>query len=190
MGSPVELLSLRIIWDRNVIPLRHNDLGFHQLHISPEPGHPFGRKGLAIATAWQQISTRTAGGLLLLDGDVVIDPADLAAMHAALSSDPESVWTAPTRLWPISTKRATWVWGHKTGMPEGEQQGDPGDTDPRFRFSFCFTYLPRRLVDHCIKQGMRTWAYPHCDMRTHQHAARQGFKVRIVPDCWPTHLNY
>lgn len=192
---PAELLCLRIIWDRQVIPLPHNELGFHQLHVSPEPAYPFGRKGLALASAWQQIGTATTAGMLLLDGDVVIDPHDLAAMHAAINKDPEGVWTAPVRLWRSAMREAGggWIWSHLTGFPRDQAHLDEWDEHKDFRFSFCFTYLPRHLIVAAIKAspGLKTWAYPHCDMRMHQLAARRRVPVRIVRDgCTPKHLNY
>lgn len=191
--KPAELLCVRIIWDRQVIPLPHKDLGFHQLHVPPEPGRPFGRKGLALQAAWEQITTPTTAGMLLLDGDVMIDPHDLAVMHKAINSDPARVWTAPVKLWRAAMREAGggWIWSHMTAFPRDQGQNDDWDEHELFRFSFCFTYLPRRLLEAAVRSGLKTWAYPHCDMRMHQLAARLDIPVQIVRDgCTPKHGNY
>jgi hypothetical protein len=174
-----EIVQVRIDWDRTAIPLRAR--GFHILHIGPEPGWPFGRKGRALAGAWRQLSTPTADGMLLLDGDVAVDPLDLAAMRAAIDAEPTAVHVAPARLWPVSTGQRAWIWGHgRTRF----SQDDPDDPDV---FGFSFTYLPRALIEGC---ALDRWAFPGVDRRVHQRAAALGIPVRVVRGCWPKHLNY
>jgi hypothetical protein len=190
--ADASLLCLRIDWNRTAVqwPGLHY-FPFHHLCVDPEPGYPFGRKGLALATAWQQLAAKDTDGLLLLDGDVAIDPADLAAMYGAINSARQIVHTAPVKLWPRSTKwRTSWVWGHMTGMPPEQGQDDLGDEHPGYRFSFCFTYLPRELVAAAIRAGLRQWQYPHCDEKVHQLAARMTMPVRLVRGATPKHLNY
>ena len=177
-----DIVCVRLDWDRTAIPLR---LGrFHDLHVAPEPGWPFGRKGLALAGAWRQLATPAAAGMLLLDGDVAADPADRDAMLAAIDAEPEAVHAAPVRLWPVSTHLPRWVWGHGRGGYGTEDTDDP-DT-----FTFCFTFLPRALISGCLRAGLAEWAYPHVDRNTCEQARALGIPVRVVRDAYPVHLNF
>lgn len=170
---------VRLDWDRTAIPLRLR--GFYTLHIAPEPGHPFGRKGLALAGAWRQLSTPAAAGMLILDGDVAADPVDLAAMLAAIHREPESVCTAPARLWPVSTKASGWTWSH------GRHRFTQEDVDDPDLFGFCFTYLPRPL---CELPALARLAYPNVDRTVMLAARRMKIPVRVVRGAHVTHLNY
>ena len=164
----------------------------------PEPEHPAGRKGLLLARIWQTLATPRSDGMLILDGDCVIDPADYAAMIAEACTGPEAVWTAPVRLWPRSTGFRYWVWGHREllagrdPLPSGEEtrriwQADISDPD---MFTFCFTYLPRVLVEACIKAGMAGWVYPHVDEGTWRTALEEDIPVRVARrGCAPKHTN-
>lgn len=44
--TPVEFMFLRVIWDAHHIkfPLRITGANIKELHVQPEPAHPFGRK--------------------------------------------------------------------------------------------------------------------------------------------------
>jgi hypothetical protein len=195
MAEPPDVLFLRLHGPGAIVAnMPDRWWPFHDLHILREPAAPFGRKGLAIAAAWADLADkgpqRTAG-LVLLDCDVVIDPWDYSAMCAAINADPGIVHTAPVLIWPKSTKRPRAIWSHKTGFPQEEAERDDGpDTDPRYRFSNCFTYMPRALVEACVKANMRAWKYPGVDMRMHQLGAKLGVPVHVVRGCTPKHLNW
>lgn len=177
-----ELVCLHVNWDRTALPVRLPD--FHELHIGPEPGFPAGRKGLALAGAWRQLSGSTTDGLLLLDGDVAADVLDLAAMRAAIHSQPGVVHTAPVRLWPKSTNRDGWIWGH---WGDGPSQV----SDPRpWRFSFCFTYVPRAVIEQAVADGLDGWAFPWVDREMSCAARAAGVPVHVVPGCTPKHLHF
>jgi hypothetical protein len=177
------VVMVRLDWDRTAPP-RICPRGFYACHVDPEPGHPFGRKGLQLAAAWDTLAGPAVAGMVILDGDVAIDPQDLAAMLAAIELEPGAVHVAPVRLWPASTKQARWVWGHGRG---GFSRDDPDDPDT---YGFSFTYLPRRLVEACIRAGLHEWAYPHVDARARQVSQRMGLAVRVVRAASPKHLNY
>jgi hypothetical protein len=180
-----ELCSVRVEWDRQA-PACPLPPTFHRIRVLPEPGWPLGRKGLALAGAWQQMAGPNTDGMLILDGDVAIDPLDLAAMRAAIHDEPRSVLTAPARLWPASTNLPEWSWAH-WGTPGQSQVLDPG---PVTRFSFCFTWLPRRLIHACMAAGLDIWTFPRVDQLVSQEAVRQRIPVRLVAGCWPKHLHY
>src|SRR5690242_10659791 len=111
-----EIVCVRMNWDRTALPqpiARH----YYDMHVSPEPGYPFGRKGLVISAAWRQLASRNASGLLILDGDVAIDPEDHAAMLRAVDERPQLVHVAPVKIWPKSTKRSAWTWSHWRDEP-------------------------------------------------------------------------
>jgi hypothetical protein len=190
--SAPDLLQLRIIWDRAAIALPFS-MRFHSLHVAPEPGYPFGRKGLQLATAWKHLAAPHTAGMLVADGDVAFDHQDLNDMYQAINLDASCVWTAPIKLWPVSTKRTRWVWSHLLEWPDEQAQVDNrGDTDPDFTFSFCFTYMPRRLIDAVIGRGqLRTVQYPHVDQTCMEWARKLSVPVRIVRGhCSPKHMNY
>jgi hypothetical protein len=174
---------VRLVWDRAAVEQRISRR-FYTVYVDPLPGYPLGRKGLQLATAWRTLSKRDTAGLVILDGDVAIDPRDVAAMLAAVELDPLAVHVAPVRLWPVSTKQDRWIWGH--GQTRFSRD-DPDDVD---MFGFSFTYLPRRLVEACISEGMAEWAYPHVDEYTRRRARALGIRGRVVRAATPKHMNY
>jgi hypothetical protein len=177
-----EIVCIRVDWDRKAIPLRI--VRYHAVHVLPEPGYPFGRKGLALAGAWRQLSGPKMDGMLILDGDVAIDPLDHAVMFTAIGDEPDAVQVAPVKLWPISTHRKSWVWGH--GQGDYSQLGmDEPDV-----FTFSYTYLPRALIEACIEAGMEDWTYPGVDRHVSEVARESGIPVRVVWDASPKHLNF
>jgi hypothetical protein len=124
-------------------------------------------------------------GMLILDGDVAVDPLDTSTMMRAIGANPDIVHTAPVRIWPVSTKRGHWVWAHSKGGKSQE------DTDEPNRFSFGFTYLPRALIESCIEAGLRSWTYPHVDLNMSKRAVELGMRITVVRDgCSPKHCNY
>jgi hypothetical protein len=159
--------------------------------VDPEPEYPAGRKGLVLTNFWKQMSSETDQGLLVVDGDVVLDPEDFAAMHAACWEKPDEVHVAPVRLWPISTGLEAPIWGH------GHDLYGVGFDEPITRFSLCCTYLPSALLWDCILSAgpianldnMHLWIYPDVDKSISKVAAK-GYKVNIVENCKPKHLNF
>jgi hypothetical protein len=177
-----DLVQVRIDWNDTAIPLRLP--GFHTVHIAPEPAHPFGRKGLALAGAWQQLAQNHADGMLIADGDVAVDLLDLAAMRAAIHVEPRNVHIAPVRLWPVSYSAPSWVWAHWETDASQELADNPR------RFSFCFTYLPARLITSCLRAGLASWTFPHVDRRVSLQARKDSIPVQVVEGCSPKHLHF
>ena len=175
------VLMLRLIWNHECVPL--NLHGFKDTYIDPEPEYPSGRKGLVIARQWKQLS-EDAVGLVLLDGDVVIDPYDNAVMGDAVTAEPAAVHVAPVKIWPRSTKYDGWRWGH--GVDGYTQQG----VEIINTFTFNFTYLPRELVDICILNGMEEWTYPHVDRNVVKLAQAIPTPVRLVQGIEAKHVNF
>lgn len=181
-----EIVCVRSVWDHTGLPApRFPGVRLHELHYGPEPGWPFGRRGLALATAWQQLE-QGAAGMLVIDADVAFDPCDMKAMLEAVKLEPGAVHLAPIRLWPASTMRSSWVWGHHSGMPGQllEVLEDPT------AWTFSFTYLPRRLIEACDRAGWSRWTFPAVDTRVAGVAAAVDIPVRVVPDCWPKHCHF
>jgi len=177
-----QVVLVRVCWDRQ--PMPRCPAGFFTVHVNPVSGHPFGRKGLQLAAAWDILKTPDAAGMVILDGDVAIDPQDLAHMLAAIEGEPGAVHVAPVRLWPASTKLERWVWGHGKGR---FSRDDPDDPD---RFGFSFTYLPRRLIAAVVTAGLRSQEYPQVDGFVSGVARRRSVPVRVVRGAHPCHLNY
>jgi hypothetical protein len=177
------IACVRVDWDRTAIPLRHAR-HFYRLAVDPSPEYPFGRKGLALDRAWRHLSGPSTDGMLILDGDVAIDPYDHQVMTGCIHDEPASVWTAPARLWPVSTRAGAWHWAHWSLEPGQELE----EWAPFF--SFCFTYLPRRLIEACQRRGLASWAYPSVDARVSEVARQLHIVARATPGIEVKHLNY
>ena len=177
-------LRLRVIWN-NQIPVTPF-MGFRDLHVNPEPSFPFGRKGLCLIRAWEELGPPNgAPGMLILDGDVAIDPHDSKVMHECIYTNTECIWVAPVRLWPVSHLGQEWTWGHgKNG------QFTQDDIDDPEMFSFSFTYLPDILCDALGPAGACDWAYPQVDLFTWELAANMGIKAQVVRNCYPKHMHW
>jgi hypothetical protein len=178
----------RLLWDGHHIkfPLHLAGVNMKDLHVAPETSAPFGRKGLALASAWAQLVDPDMGGMLILDGDVVIDPYDYVQMYAAIQKDPAAVHIAPVRLWPVSKNDLDgWAWGHcRDGQFTQEMT-----LDPDF-FSFNFTYVPRRVIELAVKAGLKNWQYPQVDRFMSRTARQAGVTMSVVTACRPKHLHY
>lgn len=179
------VVFVRVVWDRQAIPLHLPGVRMFDLHIGPEPGWPYGRKGAALAGAWRQLGTRQCTGMLIMDADVAIDPLDASVMLQAIGQAPDVVHTAPIRLWPESTQRPSWVWGHWDADGPSQQLCDAPTS-----FSFGLTYLPRRAIDRAIRDGLERWTFPGVDGRMSRAAAAAGCPVRVTGNCWPKHLHF
>lgn len=178
------VIMIRLIWDRTALPGLCPP-GFYATHVIPSDEFPYGRKGLVVASAWEQLQSPAIAGLVILDGDVAIDPQDRRAMLDAVEEEPKVVHVAPVRLWPVSTKAPGWVWGHGKGGLFNQQDHDDPDM-----FGFGFTYLPRRLMTACIAAGMEEWTYPGVDRRTANQARKMKLPVRVVRGASPKHINF
>lgn len=177
------VLMVRIIWNHEFIPLPRLE-GFKNLYIEPTADYPAGEKGKALACAWEELTQANTSGIVMLDGDTVIDPLDSAIMGDSITEMPNAVHVAPVRLWPHSTKFSTWVWAHGIG---NYTQADVEEID---MFTFNFTYLPRSLMETCIHRGMKTWRYPHVDHRVVDVARETLTPMKLVKNCYPKHLNF
>lgn len=186
--TPVEVILVRVdasALGQQLVPLGRLPGRWHTLRLTPEPDWPFGRKGLALLRTWQQIQmSRQEAGMVILDGDVAIDPVDYQAMMGSITREPGAVHAAPVRLWPRSTQWKAWTWAHHRGEPSQNDCDDPTV------FSFSFTYLPRALIEGCGRAGMAKWTFPTCDSKVTQIAAQLHLPVRVVRDAHPTHLHY
>ena len=181
-------MFLRLIWDGHHIkfPLRIAGVNMKDLHVAPETSAPFGRKGLALASAWAQLAEPDMTGLLILDGDVVIDPCDYIHMYAAIQQEPTAVHIAPVKLWPISKNDlGGWSWGHCKDNNFTQEM----TLDPDF-FAFNFTYVPRRVIDLAVKAGLKNWQFPHVDQGMSRVARQAGVRMRVVEACQPKHVHY
>jgi hypothetical protein len=195
-SGQLNLICVKVCWE-GTPKVPSLDAPFHDIWVRREAQYPKGRKGLVMASTWKQMASLTDEGYLTVDADVAIDPVDLNTMIQHVASDRESVWVSRVKLWPVSTHFPTWVWGHRKAIPDGIT--DPQeimrlwqqDVDDPDYWTFCFTYLPRALMEAAIKAGLRTWHYPNVDKNMHELAKAKGFKVRVVRgDCFPKHINF
>lgn len=173
------VICVRVNWDRTALPYRPAG-NWYDVHVSPEPGYPAGRKGLQLAGAWAQYAGRDITGMVIMDGDVVADPEDIREMLNAIHVAPRSVWTAWARLWrPVDgvDPWPGWVWGHWARNPSQDRL--EASYTPR-RFSFCLTYLPRHLIEDCRRNGLENWTFPHVDRRVAARAEALDIPVGVV----------
>jgi hypothetical protein len=181
-------LFLRVIWDAHKIrfPLDIVGANIKELHVVPEPSHPFGRKGMAIAGAWKQLQEPDMSGILLLDGDVLIDPYDYIHMLAAIYQEPTAAHIAPVKLWPISKGDLDgWAWGHCRNNNFSQEM----ELNPDF-FAFNFTYVPRKAIELAIARGLKSEQFPHVDQFVSRAARDAGIRMHVVEACQPKHLHY
>src|SRR5512146_2566976 len=94
-AAAVNLICVKVAWRGQTVASLEQP--FHLIEVNPEPAHPKGRKGLVLASAWRQMANDKDVGMLIVDGDVVIEPTDLSTMIGHVLSDVRAVWTAPTR---------------------------------------------------------------------------------------------
>jgi hypothetical protein len=181
-----EKLNFRIVWDRHDFPQQMNR-HFYSLQVEPSAQHPFGQKGAVLLNAWKQLSLPTTQGIILLDSDVIIDPDMYMKMETAVHNFPDEVHTAPVKIWPVSTKHAVWCWGHWSNEKNKSQVMETEDVK---WFSFNFTYLPRKVIEKAISDGLKDWKYPVVDKNVAISANKIGVKVSVLKDCFPVHLNY
>jgi hypothetical protein len=188
------VVCLRVCWNGTQIPLRLAS-AFYEVNITPSAEYPFGQRGKYMVRAWQMLNSgpvtygqesyRPADGMLLLDGDVAIDPWDLEVMVDAVREDNQVVHVAPMKLWPVSTRAESWVWAYG----ENEFRGIEPD-GPVNLFTFGFTYLPKLLIHKCIYAGMEEWVYPDVDTNVCMTAMKAKIPVNVVYACQPKHCNY
>lgn len=187
-GKPVHFMFFRIIWDAHIVrfPLRLASANIKEVHVSPEPGAPFGRKGLALAAAWKQVAEPDTAGVLLIDGDVLIDPHDYTMMREAIQAEPGAVHIGPAKLWPTSKNDLSgWAWGHcRNGVFTQEWTEDPDF------FAFNFTYVPREVMELAIRKELRNKQFPEVDRFVSRMAREAGIPMRVVKDCHPKHMHY
>jgi hypothetical protein len=193
MPRPVEMvqyLFVRVLWDAHTVefPLRLPMANIKEIHVTPEASHPFGRKGLVLASAWKQATEGRPdiAGMLILDGDVLIDPHDWFMMRQAIQLEPGAVQIGPSKLWPVSLDGLPgWAWGH---CKNGNFTQDDTD-DPDF-FAFNFTYIPRKVIELAIAKGLKTKVFPGVDTFVSKTAREAKIPMRVVKDCYPKHMHY
>lgn len=184
-----EFVFLRVSWEGQREKLEHFRMPgtrWFDLVVKAEPGAPFGRKGAQMEAAWQQLRANSCAGMLVLDGDVAVDPLDYAAMGEAIGAEPRLVHVGAMRLWPQTTQKSSWVWGH---WDEGHGLTQDWSATPD-RWSFGFTYIPRRVLDQAAKDGWKRWQFPNVDKSMNAVAKRCGITAKVVPNCFPKHLHY
>jgi hypothetical protein len=180
-----DTLFVRFNWDHTALPMVPSpwQVTFKDIHISPEPEYPCGRKGLMLARYWEQQKEGIDRiGIMILDGDVLADPEDIRALAESVASEPDAVHTAPVRLW----YSGQWFWSH-----QGEDMKLTREClmNPYY-FSFCLTFIPTEVMNAAIKAGLDTWYYPYVDKNMSEIAAKIGAPVRVALKSYPKHMHW
>ena len=145
-----------------------------------------------MSSVWKTFADHKTTGITFYDGDVTIDEMDYRVMLSSIMEDPEAIWTAPVRIWPHRTNFPDWIWSHRRDLRPGD---DPltewqKDTDDPDLWSFGFTYIPARLMNTAIDNGLEEWVYPKVDVEMSLLAKKEDIPCKVVRgDCHPKHLS-
>jgi hypothetical protein len=178
-------LFARFNWDHSALPftMHYPYVTFKDIHILPSAEHPTGQKGLALASYWKEQGLDKYTGIVILDGDVVIDPEDFRVMSEAIDARPDIVHTAAVKLWVTTDHGYDWFWSHSNGRLTKELILEPT------YFSFCFSYLPGGLLYSAMRMGVRDIVYPFVDEFVSVAATQLEIPVNVIP-CEPKHVHY
>jgi len=187
MLDEIPFVAVRINWNGTALKLPPLP-GFVELHVQPEGGFPFGRKGRALIAAWRSFAydldkNLVSRGMIILDGDMAVDLDDIAAMHSDIADNPDAVWVSLYKIYPKSTGIRNWVFS--VGCKVFSQEV-PFFID---RFGFGFTYLPAALILECEKNGLGGWCYPDVDKNVSRICATMDIAVNLS-SAQPKHCNY
>ena len=183
--EPAAFCYVRFTWrghERNYEQPRLGPLRMYEVQYGPSDEFPFGRRGMVMLRAWRRLSDPAMLGMLVQDGDVLVDPSDAAAMLEAIHAEPKCVITAPAKLWRGKAEMP-WTWAHWRGEASQEFEADPDF------FCFNFTFLPRDLLEACAKRDMHKWAFPSVDTEMARVARDLGIPVRVCA-ALPKHMNW
>lgn len=176
---------VQVEWNHWRIPSIQPD---HILRVTPESGAPRGRKATLMAEYWRKADSEGAPGVLWQDPDIVTDPDDIAAMQAAIASRPGVVHVALHKLWPASTMRPDWVWGHgrwQNGAPVMSQMlWHTADW-----FALGLTYTPAVLLDLAAPH-MFQWQFGQVDSGLAAVARQHHIGAFPVGKAHPKHLHF
>lgn len=157
------------------------------LSVNPEPGAPKGRKARHMAAVWRDLRGSGIPGIVWLDPDMAADPGDLDIMRGEAEWSPDEVIVAAHKLWPASTGRDAWVWGHGPwggNVPVMSQQC----VTAVGWFALGMTYTPRKLLDLALRD-MDAWHYGQVDMGLSKIAREADIPMRAEYRGMPKHLH-
>lgn len=160
----------------------------HILDVQPDAEFPQGRKGLLSAELWRALSARGEAGVLWLDPDIAADLDDLASMRAAVNLSPQDVHTATVKLWPASTGRASWMYGHRLTGTVSELEGQRWCQRPRY-WTTSMVWTPSRLLDLALP-GLPERPWQGFDLWLNELSLAHDITAWAVHDCRPKHLHF
>lgn len=118
----------------------------------------------------------------------MLDPWDAKRMADSIDSMPDSVLVAPHKLWPASTGRLEWVWGHGLWQEPHPVMSQVLHYQAEW-FAMGFTYTPRKLLDLALPH-MSAWHYGQVDMGLSRLAREHGIDARRLTFCEVKHVHY
>lgn len=141
-----------------------------------------------MAAAWEEWRDRGATGVIWMDPDIVADPDDLAAMLTRVRYHADAVWISLHKLWPASTGRDTWVWGHGRWNGTMPAMSQDHTVMPGW-FALGMTYTPALLLDKVVAD-LPCWVFGQIDMGLSKVAREIPVPMRVAERCRPKHLHY
>lgn len=160
----------------------------HIIRAIPEPDWPTGRAAAGRAEVWRQLAQQGAAGVLWLDNDVAADPDDLDALAQLVDLHPGDVVTATVKLWPASTGRPAWMYGHRWAEAPSDLEAQRWYVSPRF-WTTSMVWTPARLLDLALPEmPQRPWH--GFDLWLNRLASSHDIPAWAARDCCPKHLHF
>lgn len=160
----------------------------HVIAAIPEPGWPNGRAAAGRAEVWRQLAEQGCEGVIWLDPDIAADPDDLDALAQFVALHPADVVTATVKLWPASTGRATWMYGHRWSEAVDDLDGQTWHQRPRY-WTTSMVWTPAQLLDLAMPE-MPDRPWHGFDVWLNRLALAHDIPAWAVPDCQPKHLHF
>lgn len=158
------------------------------IRVTPETDAPRGRKAVRMAEYWRSARQNGAIGVLWQDPDIVIDPDDRRSMLAAIGMRPGSIHVATHKLWPASTMRDEWVYGHGVMRDGYPVLGQKWESRAEW-FALGYTWTPGELLDLALPH-MPAWVFGQVDSGLSATARQHGIPGYAVAQCRPKHLHF
>lgn len=160
----------------------------HIIRAIPEPDWPTGRAAAGRAEVWRQLAAEGAAGVLWLDPDIAADPDDLDRLSASIGTAPADVHTATVKLWPASTGRATWMFGHRVSEVVSDIEGQAWHQRPLF-WTTSMVWTPARLLDLALPE-MPDRPWHGFDVWLNRLASSHDIPAWAAFGCRPKHLHF
>lgn len=109
-------------------------------------------------------------------------------MLAAIGMRPDHIHASTHKLWPASTMRDEWVYGHGRWVNNTPVLGQKWEPVAEW-FALGYTWTPRELLDLAAPH-MFAWVFGQVDSGLGAVARQHGIPSTAVRQCTPKHLHF